>query len=206
MPLENILQALEAETERLVTEIAQATQAEIDRILGEARAEAAVVRQKHIAAIKAPLRAEQARILNQAKLEALQIVLGTREELIRAGLEAAARLLAERASAQQYPDLLQQLTAEAVAALGVNEVCLRVRSSDMKLMDDIVQRLDISATVTGGLEDNEAMAGNGGGVVAATHDGRISLINTPTARLSRAADLYRLQIAQMMFEVQAQED
>jgi vacuolar-type H+-ATPase subunit E/Vma4 len=38
-------------------------------------------------------------------------------------------------------------------------------------------------------------------VVATTLDGRIRLINTPTARLARAASLYRRQIATMMFEV-----
>jgi vacuolar-type H+-ATPase subunit E/Vma4 len=206
MPLENILQVLETETERLVTEIDQAIQAEIGHILAEARAEAAVVRQKHLAAIKAPLRAEQARILNQAKLEALQIFLGTREELIRAGLEATTYLLEKRAAAEQYPDMLQQLTAEAIAVLGVKEVSLRVRRSDVALMDNIVQKLGLSATVTGGLEDDEAAAGNGGGVVATTLDGRISLINTPTARLSRAASLYRLQIAKMMFEEQPQKN
>jgi len=206
MPLEKILQKLEAETGRLVTEIDQATGAEIDRIRAEAQAEATVVRQKHIKAVEAPLRAEQARILNQAKLEALQIVLGTREELIRAGLEAAARRLEEQTSAKQYCDLLQQLTAEAVTALGVNEVCLRVRSSDLELMGCIVQQLGLSASVTGGLENDEAAAGNGGGVVATTLDGRISLINTPTARLARVASLYRLQIAKMMFEGEPQED
>jgi vacuolar-type H+-ATPase subunit E/Vma4 len=204
MPLENILQALEIEAERLVAEIGQATQAEGDRIRRDAQAEAADVRQKPIAAIKAPLRAEQARILNQAKLEALQIVLGTREELIRAVLEATARRLEERYSTKQYADLLQQLTQEAVAVLGVKEVCLRVQSSDVDLMKCIVQKLGLSATVTGGLEDDEATAGNGAGVVATTLDGRISLINTPAARLARAAGLYRLQIAKMIFEDQPQ--
>ena len=202
MPLENILQALEAEVERLVAEIDQATQAEVECIRAEAQAEAASVRQKHITAIEAPLRVEQARIRNQAKLETLQIVLGTREELIRAVLEAAAGRLAERSTGKQYADLLQQLTQEAVMVLGVNEVCLRVRSSDVELMNCIVQKLGVSATITGGLEDDEVTAGNGGGVVATTRDGRISLINTPTARLARAASLYRLQITRMMFEDQ----
>jgi vacuolar-type H+-ATPase subunit E/Vma4 len=69
-------------------------------------------------------------------------------------------------------------------------------------MNRIVQKLGLPATVTGGLEDDEAIAANGGGVVATTPDGRISLVNTPTARLARAASLYRLQIAKMMFEDQ----
>lgn len=205
MPLENILQALESEAKRLVTEIDQATQAEVERIQVEAQAEAAVVRQKHITAIAAPLRAEQARILNQAKLEALQIVLGTREELITAVLEAAASRLEEHSSAEEYADLLEQLTQETVAVLGVNEVCLRVRSREQASMNGIVQKVGLSATVTGGLEDDEATAGNAGGVVATTLDGRISLINTPTTRLAQFASLYRSQIAGMLFADQPQE-
>jgi len=205
MPLKNILQALESEAERLVTEIDQATQAEVERIHAGAQAEAAVVRQKPITAIEAPLRAEQARILNQAKLEALQIVLGTREELITAVLEVAAARLDERSSAEGYTDVLEQLTQEAVAVLGVDEVCLRVRSREQASMNGIVQKLRLSATVTDGLEDDEATAGNAGGVVATTLDGRISLINTPTTRLDRFASLYRPQIASMLFADRPQE-
>jgi vacuolar-type H+-ATPase subunit E/Vma4 len=202
MPLENILQALEAEAERLVTEIDQATQAEVERIRAEAQAEATVVRQKHITAIEAPLRAEQARILNRAKLEVLQIVQGTREDLITAVLEAAARRLEERSSAERYADLLRQLTQEAVDALGANKVCLHVQSSDVGLMNRLIQEMRLSATVMGGLEGEEGMEGDVGGVVATTTDGRISLVNTPTTRLKRVASLYRSQIAKMMFKDQ----
>jgi len=205
MPLENILHALEAEAERLVTEIGQATQAEVERIRAEAQAEAPVVRQKHITAIEAPLRAEQARILNRAKLEVLQIVMGTREDLITAVLEAAARRLDALPSTEAYADLLRQLMQEAVDAFGVNSLCLRVQSSDVALMKRIVQEMGLSATVMGELEKKEAMAGDLGGLVATTPDERISLVNTPAARLKRVASLYRAQIAEMMFQDQ-QED
>ena len=66
MPLANILQALEAEAERRVAEIDQSVQAEIDRIHAQAQAEAVVARQKQVAAIAAPLRAEQARLVGGA--------------------------------------------------------------------------------------------------------------------------------------------
>ena len=205
MPLENILHALEAEAERLVTEIGQATQAEVERIRAEAQAEAPVVRQKHITAIEAPLRAEQARILNRAKLEVLQIVMGTREDLITAVLEAAARRLEALPSTEAYADLLRQLMQEAVDAFGANSLCLRVQSSDVALMKRIVREMGLSATVTGGLENEESPVGNLGGVIATSSDGRISLVNTSAARLKRVASLYRAQIAEMMFQDQ-QED
>jgi vacuolar-type H+-ATPase subunit E/Vma4 len=198
MSLENILHALETEAERLVTEIEEATQVEVERIRAEAQAEAAAVRQKHIAAIEAPLRAEHARILNRAKREALQIVLGTREDLITAMLEATARRLEALASTEEYAGLLQQLTQEAVDALGTKGVCLRVQSSDVALMNRVVQTMGLSATVTGELENEEGL----GGVIATSADGRISLVNTSAARLKRVAGLYRAQIAEMMFQDQ----
>ena len=117
MPLHTILHALESEAERLVTEIDQAAQAEVERILTQAQAEAAVVRQRHLAAIEAPLRAERARLLNRAKLDRLQLVLGTREDLITAALEATADRLAVLSSSQAYAGWLRQLTQEVVAAV-----------------------------------------------------------------------------------------
>ncbi|MEW5960381.1 MAG: V-type ATP synthase subunit E family protein [Chloroflexota bacterium] len=205
MPLDTILQALETEAERLVAEIDQATQAEVECIRAQAQAEAVAVRQKHITAVEAPLRAEQARILNRAKLEALQKVLGTREELITAVLNAAARRLAALPATEAYAGVLRQLTQEAAEALGVNRVCLRVQSRDLALMNRIVQELGLPATVTGGLENEEAATGELGGVIATSPDGRISLVNTPAARLKQVASLHRAQIAELIFGDQ-QED
>ncbi len=205
MPLNDILQALKSETERLEKEIQQATQAEIDRIRTQAQTEAEAVRQKHITAIEVPLQAEQARILNQAKLEALQIVMGTREDLMIAALEAALCRLNGLASTNTSAGLLQQLTQEAVDALGGNSLCLQVQSSEVASMERIAQEMGLSATVAGGLEDETAVEGDWGGLVATTADGRISLINTPAVRLRRVASLHRAKIAEMLFDPQQEE-
>ena len=200
MPLDNILRALETEADRLEAEIEQATQAEVERIYAEAQAEAVVVRQKQLAAIEAPLRAEQARILNRAKLEALQIVMGTREQLITTVLETATQRLANLVSTEAYAEVLRQLTQEAVAALETNgQLRLHVQSDDVALMNRIVQEMGLPAVVTDGLEDEEALPGSQGGLVAATPDGRISLLNTPAIRLQRVASQYRAQIVELMF-------
>ncbi|MBN1218660.1 MAG: hypothetical protein JXM69_07020 [Anaerolineae bacterium] len=200
MPLANILQALEVEAQRRMAEIEQTTRAEIERIRTQAQAEAAVVKQKQLTAIEAPLRAEQARILNRAKLGALQIVMGTRENLITAVLEAAAERLAELTATETYADVLRDLTREAVEALGVNgQLRLRVHNGDLTLMNRIAQEMKLAATITDDLEAEAEIENDLGGVVAATPDGRISLLNTPGVRLQRVASLYRAQIAEMMF-------
>jgi vacuolar-type H+-ATPase subunit E/Vma4 len=200
MSLKNILEALEADAERQVVEIEQATQAEIERIRTQAQAEAEVVQQKRMAAIQTPLQAEQARILNQAKLEALQIVMGTREALITSALEATAHRLAEMPTTGAYAGVLQQLTREAIDMLGMDgRLCLHVQSCNIELMRRIVQEMGLSATVAGGLENENSSPNCLGGVVVTTPDGCISLANTLEARLQRVASLYRARIARMVF-------
>ena len=200
MSLENILQALEAEAEQQVAEIEGAAQAEIKRIGTQAQIESVAVRQEHVAAIQAPLQAEQACIRNQAKLEALRIVMGAREALITSALEAAAHRLAALPVTEAYAGLLRQLTQEAIDMLGTGSgLHLRVQSRDVDLMSHIVPMMGLSATVEGGLENEDSTWGCPSGVVVTNSDGRISLTNTLDARLRRVASFYRSQIAEMLF-------
>jgi len=103
MSLNKILQALEAEAAAELAEIERAAEVEIARVRAEGRGKRApAAQQRHTPAIEAPLQAERARILNQAKLESLQTVMGTREELMRAALEAAAARLAILPDGETY--------------------------------------------------------------------------------------------------------
>jgi vacuolar-type H+-ATPase subunit E/Vma4 len=207
MSLEHILQALEAEADRQIKGIERTAQAEIERVKAEAEAEAEVVCRKHRASGQAMLQIERTRRLNRAKLEASQQVLLTREKLIAAALAATRQYLATLTAAETYPPLLRQLTEESVATLGKTQsLCLHVRKTDVELMNRIAQGLGLSATVIGDLtgdssEPNPCL----GGLAVSTADNRISLTNTLEARLQRVAQLYRAQIAEIVFD-QRQED
>jgi vacuolar-type H+-ATPase subunit E/Vma4 len=200
MPLENILQALEAEADGQLAEIEQRAGDEIERIRARARAEAAQVHQKHLAGTQAPLQGERARILNQAKLEALRVVMGARETLIASALEAAARRLEAGRATPAYATWLRRLAQEAVDTLGPDsQLRLRVQDRDLELMRRIVHDVGLPATVEGGLESEDSPWGCLGGLVATTPDARISLVNTLDVRLGRVAGLYRSQIAGLVF-------
>lgn len=201
MSLDKILDALEAEAEREIGELERSTQTEIERIRARARQKAAAVEQKHVAEIQAPLQAERARILNQARLESLRVVMGARESLIDSVLGAAARRLAALPANPTYAHLLRRLAREAVETLGGNGgLCLRVRDQDVALMRCIaLEEMGLAATVEGGLEEEDVCWGCLGGLVATTADGRIRLVNTLNVRLQRVAKLYRAQIAAMLF-------
>jgi vacuolar-type H+-ATPase subunit E/Vma4 len=197
MPLEAILQALDAEAARELAAIKQAGQAEIAQIEADADRQASLARQKQIDAICAPLKAEQARLINQAKLKALQIVLGTREELISAAMEATARNLADFTESAAYPELLKQLACEAAAPLGADQpLRFRVRTEDVPLMEQLAQQLNLDATVIADLREEDTVWDSGlGGVIASTADRRVSVVNTLEARLQRAATVHRAKLA-----------
>jgi V/A-type H+/Na+-transporting ATPase subunit E len=201
MSLDKILEALKAETEQQITEIEQAAQAEIQRIHAEAQVEAVAARQRHLPEIQVPLRAERARIINQAKLEALRLVMGTREALIESALDLAASHLEALAGTDLNGQILQELAREAFSALGAEcGLRLQVQSRDVTLMERIARETGLPAGVEGGLENQASLRGSLGGLVAATRDGRISLINTLDARLQRVANLHRSEIAEVLLD------
>jgi vacuolar-type H+-ATPase subunit E/Vma4 len=200
MSLEVILQALEAEAERQVAEIEQAAQAEIDRIQAQARETAEAVRQEHLAAIQVPLRTEQTRLLNRAKLEAMQTVIEAREAMLNLLLATVAQHLVTLSTTSAYGRVLKQLMQEASETLAVQgRLQVRVLSRDVPLMEGVVQELALPAVVKGGLESEASAWGGLGGAVVTTPDGSVSLDNTLDQRLQRATRLYRSHIAELLF-------
>ncbi len=207
MSLDRILQALETEAEQQLGQIERAAQAEIERIGMQAQAEAEAIRQKHLATSQATLQIERTRLLNRAKQAASQIGLNARETLIASALAATVERLAALSTTEAYSGLLDRLTEEAVDTLEANQqLCLHVRADDVELMERIVRERNILATVVGDLTGDSLGQPFGsennclGGVVIATVDRRISLTNTLQARLQRVANLYRAQIAEIIFD------
>lgn len=211
MSLEYILQALKAEAERQITEIEQAAEAEVKRILSQAQAEAGVVRQRHRAASQASLQVERTRLLNRAKQQASQTVLKGREAVISSALTATRECLAALSNTDSYPQFLRQLTREAVDTLGTDEpLCLHVCERDVELMERIVGEMGLSASVTGDLKEvipagpmpyspAEQNDQSLGGLAVTVAAGRVTLNNTVEARLFRVSNLYRAQIAEIIF-------
>ncbi len=199
MALENILQALEAEAAKKIAAIKGEALAEVEKIQSQARAEAAAIRRQQLEAARVRLQTEQARILNLARQKALQRVLGTREELIRAALDQAARELAALSDTEEYVLVLQQLLEESLETLGgAGPFKLWVQRQDVELLEQIIAKMDVPATVEANLTGEGQWDAELGGLITATPDGRIRLINTLETRLQRVATLYRAQIAQMV--------
>ena len=194
MSLQSILDAIHASGQKQVCDIEASAHAQVQGILAEAEAEARCLRERSRALASAPATEEQARILHQAQIEALQIINDAREELVTVVLDRTRAQLAEIRTRCHYPALLCQLTKEAVAELiGSSEedgkARLEVDSRDRLLITKTLSDLGLELPVSFGLEC-------WGGLVCKSEDGRVAVSNTLEGRLARATPyLYSCLVA-----------
>ncbi|MFQ6058307.1 MAG: V-type ATP synthase subunit E [Anaerolineae bacterium] len=198
MALEDILRAMEAEAQGEVERLEAEAEAAAREILAEAEAEAKAIKERHLAKVLPSLRAEQARLLHEAKLAALREVVNAREGLIARAFALAEERLSQICAQDDYPRFLRRLTEEVVAELGDN-LLVKVTSRDVPLMSQILADMGVRGTVQAGLNSL-------GGLEASTSDGRISLSNTLESRLKRARQLLRREIAALVWgEMESEE-
>ncbi len=199
MSLDKILRALESEAEDEIAAIEGETEWQIERIRADAERASAAARAKHLPALHAPLQAERARILNQARQEAVRVLSGEREALIAQALQAAAGQLSALPGSSMYARVMDELACEAISTLGqMGRLRLKVAGEDEEMTARIVRERSLPAEVEKGIEENPAWPCTGG-LIATSPDGRITLVNTLSARLERAGTLHRAKIAEMLF-------
>lgn len=195
--LDAILQAITLEGDELVRQVDSEASAEVEKLLANARFEAKGIQKKSYDATLAPVAAERSRIIQQARLETLQITGNQRESLIDLTLEQVRSRLAGIRSDPRYSQVLKKLLREALDELdettepkGTSR--LEVDRRDSALLAQIIGELNLSLIVSESLEC-------WGGVVASSEDGKVVVINTVEARLERAL-LYLRRYLAALFE------
>jgi len=192
MSLQAILEQVHAVGESQVQGVERETQAQVGEILAHARMEADQIEEDARAASSAPAARERARIIHHARLEALRLIGTVREEVVDSALnETRERLAAIRAN-PSYPDVLRQLTLEALAELtvpGREEMPVLVADTrDQPLLENNIDELGLDLYVSYDLTC-------WGGLIAKSEDGQVVAINTLEARLERAMPFLRGYLA-----------
>ena len=128
-----------------------------------------------------------ARILHQARLEALQVVGTARETLVDEALRQTRARLANIRIDSTYPSALRHLTAEAVADLE-ETASLAADPRDRDLLHNILLEMGYALPVDYECECH-------GGLIARSKDGRVVAINTLEGRLASATPYLRQRLA-----------
>jgi len=192
MSLQAILEQILATGDAQVQEIERETRAQVGEILAHTRMEADQIEEDARTASSAPAARERARIIHHARLEALRLIGAVREELVDSALSQTREQLAATRTKPSYPDVLRQLTLEALAELTAPEreekPVLVADARDQQLLENILDELGLDLHVSYELTC-------WGGLIAKSEDGRVVAINTLEARLERAMPFLRGYLA-----------
>jgi vacuolar-type H+-ATPase subunit E/Vma4 len=204
MSLDAILEAIHASGQAQISNIESQAAQQVAEILSRARQEA---QQQYDVAYQAalePAAKERARILHQARLEALRLIGETREALTDAALEQTRGRLASLRTDPTYPQVLKQLTQQALAELSGSEAShsltfprLEADPRDEALLENILDEIGLDLPVRYNLHC-------WGGVVAKSEDERVVVINSLEARLERATPYLRRYLAAIFEEESCQ--
>ena len=193
MSLHHILEAIEVEGDTQVYEIEAQTFTQCSEIIAEAHLVSektkAEVRAKEIA----PAYKERARIIQKARLKALQIIGDAREELVDTALGQVHEQLASIRTDNAYPIILRKLLQESLTelsnSLSNNDIIkLEADARDRGVLKNILTDLKLDFSVRYTLDC-------WGGVVAKSEDDCIVVINTLETRLERATPYLRCYLA-----------
>jgi vacuolar-type H+-ATPase subunit E/Vma4 len=192
MGLQTILERIQSAGDVQVQEIESHAQARAGEILARAYIEAEQIEALARAEASAPANAERARILHRARLDALHILGEVREELVDAALARTREHLASLRLDPSYPEVLRTLTVEALEQLAVSEgntqPKVQADPRDMALFESILQGLKLNVPVRYDLN-------SWGGLIVASTDGRVVVINTLEARLEQVLPFLRRHLA-----------
>ena len=193
MPLQAILEAIQASGAAQVGEIEKVAYIESNQILVDARMEAEQVKADARATAFSPAIKERARIIQQARQEALQIFGNAREVLVVSTLDQIRGRLASIRSDTAYPQVLRRLVQEALAKLEVSieEVGkgqMEADRRDREVLESLLAETELDLQVKYELNC-------WGGLIAKSQDGRVVVINTLDARLERATPYLRSYLA-----------
>ncbi len=179
MPLEDILQAIQAEGDRVCAEIAAEADRRVAAIRGDAEARAADLRAAELRQGAEVRHNERTAQLYQARLEAGRRRSAAWQEAYQATLDAARARLATVPDRPDYGDILRSMLLEALAELDSTPI-VNVTARDEPRLAEMLRDLQVDAQVEHRLK-------GWGGLEARTADNRIIVRNTLESRLARAA-------------------
>ena len=205
MSLGTLLAAIRDSGQATIHELDRRANAQAREILANARLEAQSIREQACAAALEPAAPERSRLIQKARLDALQSVGEARESLVDAALDECRGRLAAFRTDPLYPEVLRKLLLETRIEMesclkeseNGGKACLDVDPSDQATMEGFLSEMELNMAVNYTLSC-------WGGLVARSEDGRVTVINTLEARLEKATPFLRRSLA-ALFENSCQE-
>ncbi|MBN2004102.1 MAG: hypothetical protein JXA21_12170 [Anaerolineae bacterium] len=199
-PQQGNIQALEnaimAEAKREARQILEESRTKADRIKRESQLETEAECKTIIQQAEVEAEMIQSHAAAAAQLEAQNLKLQRREQLLAGVLNAARQRLSSVTQWPDYGDIVRELVREAAAKLNAEELRVRADAATQTLLTDSVL-FDLSKEIAVRLVMGEVLS-NGVGVILETPDGHRRYDNTLETRMQRIQESLRTDIYQIL--------
>lgn len=192
MALEEILKSMEEQAKEERERILRDAKAEAARIKEEGKKRADEAYRAEFERRTAPLKAECTRIVNEARIELQRSLQGRKEELWQQAVSEARKVLSGLRKSKEYSEIFEELLHEALEGMN-HDVVLEVASGDKSVAEAAAAALHRSAAAVH--ETLDAL----GGVVVYAPKTRVRAVNTLDSRLERVASLHASELAAELF-------
>ncbi len=201
MSLEAILEGIQASGEEEIKAIQLESQVRAQELLEQTRATANQIGNKNLNEGLLKTKFAQTRILQRARMEALDITEAAFQDLLEEVLSKAQEQLSFIRSDARYPAILSYLTHEAVDELKPSlqegeTIHLLADPRDQDLLEELLKDYPINIQADYQLDC-------WGGVIISSEDEKVRIINTLKARLKRATATLQQRIIVLFKELPA---
>lgn len=190
MAIEDILKALEAQSQADCDECLGEAQAHAEHILTTARQEAEDIKSRHVQQIERAATSKASQTVNAARLEGKMLVSSVKGEGLESVFAGAESNLGNVRQGPGYQGLLTKLVDEALEGT-TGEVTVKANPADVGAIEQQLAARGVAGRVVG--DDSIA-----GGVLVELNGGKILRRNTLADRLERARGLVQNDVAKVI--------
>jgi V/A-type H+-transporting ATPase subunit E len=151
-----------------------------------------VIQQTLLAEAKKAATIEKNKRIYLTKGENKEKLIKTKEAIFSTAFGDAEQRLSRVRKDPKYPDILKNLTREAVGALGGETFRIHIDKRDEKLIKKILSELHLSGEVIADLQCS-------GGLVVSTQNESVKISNTLESRLERVKEQKKLEIYAVLY-------
>lgn len=192
MAYENLLKSVEESAQEKERELREKARSAVQLISEDTKNQSTVIQQSLLAEAKKAATIEKNKLFYLTKGENKENLIKTKEAIFSTAFGDAEQRLSHVRKDPKYPDILKNLTREAVGALGGETFRIHIDKRDENLIKKILSDLHLSGEVIADLHCS-------GGLVVTTQNGSVKISNTLESRLERVKEQKKLEIYAVLY-------
>jgi V/A-type H+-transporting ATPase subunit E len=192
MAYENLLKSVEESAQEKERELREKARSAVQVISEDATSQATMIQQSILAESEKAATIEKNKLIYLIKGENKEKLIKTKETIFSTAFSEADKRLSMVRKDQRYPEILKNLTREAVGALGGETFRIHIDTRDENQIKKILSELNLSGEVIADLHSS-------GGLVVSTQNGDVNISNTFESRLERVKERKKLEIYAILY-------